>query len=647
MIYLIDMFLFNRSNHISHANHLKITVQTTKTIEDMKPTIKNLSIGALLVIALFLPACSDYLEQSPKDESLDMETVFQKRRYSEEFLANIYSYIPDNPHRTTTIPWDGLSDDMEVVQQRQSHERIHQGNWNASSNWWNWWPGFYAGIRAATYFIQHIGENAELQASISGQNLIVQYTGEARFLRAYFYFCLLRQYGPFIIIGDEVIAPDLETTAAEMRKSRSSYDECVQYIVDELNKAQNELPYRNFSDGQPETERGRATKLMCPAIKSRMLLLAASPQFNERASYLYASFKNKDGKQLVNLTPDREKWKAAADAAYEIIDYATRTGNTGLHRAPENQPYLNCRDVFLEPYNQEIIFCKYAGGDFNSYERSCITRIDNGYGAMGVTQSLVDEFETATGKRINETGTDYKEDGFSIAPYPIYSARPGETLPTGVYNMWVNREPRFYVNVLFHGRINIHGTNKSALSFFYTGNSGKSGTWDYSPTGYSTYKNVHQDTDPATSKYISRPFVLIRYAEMLLNFAEAANEYGGPTFAIGGKDAYWAVNQIRDRAGLPPLPTGLNKDAMQERIRHERRVELCMEYLRYFDTRRWLIAEQTDGGLISGMNVDADGSNFFKRTAVEKRIFRKSFYLFPIPQSEINKNDNIVQNPGW
>ncbi len=139
---------------------------------------------------------------------------------------------------------------------------------------------------------------------------------------------------------------------------------------------------------------------------------------------------------------------------------------------------------------------------------------------------------------------------------------------------------------------------------------------------------------------------MMRYAEILLNYIEALNEYDP-----GNADILKYLNQIRERGGIPALQSGLSQSEMRETIRTERRIELTMEHLRYFDTRRWKIAEQTDAGPFYGMNAEGGTSNtdlaFFKRTKFETRVFRKSFYLFPIPQTEIQKNNNIVQNPGW
>ena len=196
--------------------------------------------------------------------------------------------------------------------------------------------------------------------------------------------------------------------------------------------------------------------------------------------------------------------------------------------------------------------------------------------------------------------------------------------------MFVNREPRFYVNICFNGAYWI-GDQKTRIQLYYTGGSGKKGTWDYPRSGYIAIKNVSPSSNPLNNNYIKRPFLMMRYAEMLLNYVEALNEYDP-----GNPDIEKYLNLIRERGG---------------QIRLERRIELCFEQLRYFDTRRWLIAEQTDGGPFYGMNVDAGNSftdeAFYEKTVFETRVFRPEFYLFPIPQSEINRDPQIVQNPGW
>jgi len=214
--------------------------------------------------------------------------------------------------------------------------------------------------------------------------------------------------------------------------------------------------------------------------------------------------------------------------------------------------------------------------------------------------------------------------------------------------MYINREPRFYAAITYSGSDWINTTSSLGVrevQLYYSGESGKGGSHDYSETGYLFRKNISPTYHP-TQNNVARSLVIMRYAEILLNYVEALNEYNP-----GHADILKYLNQIRLRGGIPPLSTGLNQAEMRQQIRTERRIELTMEHLRYFDTRRWKIAEQTDGGPFYGMNVEAGTSNtdmaFFKRTKFETRVFRKSFYLFPIPQTEIQRNINLVQNPGW
>src|SRR5690606_8800513 len=203
---------------------------------------------------------------------------------------------------------------------------------------------------------------------------------------------------------------------------------------------------------------------------------------------------------------------------------------------------------------------------------------------------------------------------------------PGATRDKNTFNMYVNREPRFYATVTYSGSDWINTTSSLGvreIQLYYTGESGKGGSHDYSETGYLFRKNVSPTYHP-TQNNVARSLVMMRYAEILLNYVEALNEY-----SPGHADILKYLNQIRLRGGIPPLSTGLTQAEMRQQIRTERRIELTMEHLRYFDTRRWKIAEQTDGGPFYGMNVEAGTSNadmaFFKRTKFETRVFRKSF----------------------
>lgn len=600
---------------------------------------KNIKRGILLLglALIFLPSCKkNFLDQVP-DDVLTIEEVFNRRDLSEEFLANVYNYIRDEAHRTNNTPWDVLSDDCDVSQ-RNAPFQVNLGNWNASSDYWNFWAHYYKGIRSATTFINNIDGNEQiLEDEREGAKLIQQYKAEARFLRAFFYFELLKQYGPVIIIGDELIAPDLGQDDPLMQLSRSSYDECVDYIVAELDMAMADLPL-HFTE-QAVLDYGRATKIMAMAVKSRMLLYAASPQFNGNTDY--NGFANYDGKALINTTFDGNKWKRAADAAKAIVDIAESRGILALYRKNVNgsfDPLVSYRDVFLDPWNSEVIMSR-NNNSLSNYERSQTPRLANGYASMGPTQQLIDDYRMSNGKRIHESGSGYIEEGFSDTD--------GKYTREGTFNMYVGREPRFYASITYSGSYWINTSEGlKEIGMYYSGESGKGGSHDYSETGYMFRKNVHPSSNPRISQYVKRPFLMYRYAEVLLNYVEALNEY-----EPGNPDILKYLNAIRERGGIPALEAGSNQSITRGLIRNERRIELTMEHLRYFDTRRWKVAEETDAGSFVGMNVNGGTSNsdptFFQRSVFETRVFRKSFYLFPIPQSEIEKNVNLVQNPGW
>jgi hypothetical protein len=223
----------------------------------------------------------------------------------------------------------------------------------------------------------------------------------------------------------------------------------------------------------------------------------------------------------------------------------------------------------------------------------------------------------------------------------------------GTSNMYINREPRFYVAITFNGSkwINpsaVRGTE--TIQLYNGGNSGKYTGRNWSRTGYCVRKKVNPSSTVNPEVIAERTEVLIRLGEIYLNYAEALNEYDP-----GNPDILIYLNMIRERAGIPqygvgttPLPVPANQEEMREAIRKERRVELAFEIHRYFDTRRWKIAQQTDGGPFYGMNTEATNTaGFTVRTVFETRQFLPKHYLWNITQDELNRNPNLVGNPGW
>lgn len=625
----------------------------------MKFKIKILSVSLLLIIGA-VSCKKDFLGQVP-DDTLNIDDVFGRRIYTERFLANVYSYIRSEvDHNTSNTPWEGLSDEMDVTYNDYPTYSMNLGNWDRNRGDYNYWGHYYRGIRNASFFLQNAVPGKAIDLD---EGLLKQYRAEARFLRAYYYFMLLRQYGPVIIMPDEPVPSD--APLEKFHIPRSSYDECVDYIVKEIDMALPDLIEPrdpNATGDNLQNSYARMSKGVALATKSRLLLYAASPLFNGNTEY--ADFKNLDGKLLINQQYDVNKWKRAADAAKAVIDIP----HYALYRKITNgqlDPYASVKNVFLEDWNSEVIMAKSSdmySADKNGSPRGGVTATSPGVGgwqSWGPTQQAVDAYFMANGHApilgYNSNGSpvinpasNYSETGFSASATPYYAA--------GTSNMYVNREPRFYVAITFHQSKWINGAGGATaaspmvISALNNGNGGKYNGRNWSRTGYVTRKLVHPGSTVNPDNIVKRTEVKIRLAEIYLNYAEALNEYD-PDHS----DILIYLNRIRERAGIPQygtgtgmLPAPVGQNAMREAIRRERRVELAFENHRYFDTRRWKIAEQTEGGNFYGMNTDATtNAAFLTRTVFETRVFHPKYYLWNIVQSELNANPQLVGNPGW
>jgi starch-binding outer membrane protein, SusD/RagB family len=590
-----------------------------------------------LCLLCLLGSCKKYLSQVPDDKQT-IDDVFRKKATTEQYLAGVYGYIPSNSDWNNGSPWEGLSDEIDVTYNDYPTYSMNLGQWDRNRGNYNFWRTYYQGIRTASYFMQRVDECPEIQ-----DNLKAQYKAEARVLRAYFYGELMRQYGPVIILPNLTIAPD--AAISEFSFARNTFDECVDFVASEIDAA---LP--NLPAGQESTqEYGRIKKGMALAMKSRILLYAASPLFNGNTEY--AGFTNPDGTQLISQQYDAGKWKKAADAAKAVIDMPAYSLYKEVDGSGNIKPYESCKNVFLKDWNSEIIMARVMGDGLYSIDKNGSPYILGGWSSWGPTQQAVDAFFMANGRPVDDPLSGYTETGFAAAATPYYAA--------GASNMYVNREPRFYVNVTFNlskwinnASNNNGGTGSSPITIqmYKGGNSGQYTGRNWSRTGYCVRKMVNPSSIVGPDKIAARTEVVFRLAEIYLNYAEALNEYDP-----GNADIKKYINLIRERAGIPqygaginPLPEPSGQDAWRQAIRKERRVELAFEYHRYFDTRRWKIAEQTDGGPMYGMDINATNTtDFSKRVVFENRVFQKKNYLWNILQSELNKDINLVENPGW
>jgi len=586
----------------------------------------------LLGCTFSLISCKKYLDQVPNDR-ITIEEVFRKKATSEQFLANIYSSVPDEWEAIHDFPWVGTSDEADLTWSGSPNYPVNIGNLNPANISFDKWNSYYQAIRSATYFINHIDENEEIR-NLNGQELIDQYKAEARFLRAFYYFCLMRQYGPVVLMGEETISPD--ATADVMQIPRSPYDDCVNYVVSELDQSAAILPLVPERNGQSsDAEYGRATKGMAMAVKARLLLYAASPLYNGNTDM--ASFITADGTPFIAQTKDLEKWKRAADAAKAVMDL----GLYSLYKDPSGDVFKSLDGVYFQAWNSEQIFVRKSN-NISQWDVHSMPRQAGGWCGIGPTQEMVDSYFMADGL-LPSVSSLYTESGFTDVN--------GER----IYNMYLHREPRFYHGVTYNNSI-WQGGNMSApapISFFVSGPNGKNGhPTDFSKTGYLVRKNVGPNTNIGSGgngQRQDRPIILFRLGEMYLNYAEALNEYNP-----GDPDILIYLNKIRERAGIPqygdtadelPVPEG--QVAMREMIWAERKIELAYEGHRWFDIRRWKIAPQVMG-VMHGMDVNKDGDDFYKRVeTATPHLFRSSYYWWPISQYELDRDRAIIQNPGW
>ncbi len=573
----------------------------------------------LVTISLFT-SCEKYLDKAP-DELLSLEVTFANRQYTENFLYRIYAYLPSY-NFWTDLPYNGLADDTDITWNRSNYPSydMNLGNWNPTTGLvTNLWKNYYQSFRQIAIFLDNVDK-----APISKESKTL-YKAEAKFLRAYYYMNLVQLYGPVPLILDQV-----SFEASSFNIPRNTFDECLTQILKDLDEAATDLPlkHENIWAGKP-------TKGTALAMKARILLWAASPLVNGNPDL--AGLVNRDGKALFPTAYNKERWQLAKAASKAVIDLGIYNLYTVLDDKGAVNPMASYKGLFISQYaNEEMIWGRNLdGGNSLVLDRHCMLRSKGGWNGVAVTQKSVDEYEMANGKAITEAGSGYVETGFSQLA-TTYA-------PKGTWNMYVGREPRFYVTVNYSGA---PWWDNTKAEFFYKGKDGKEvGRDDHSRTGYLLRKFIDPASDPIANRNRAKLFPYIRLADIYLMYAEASNELEGPT-----ADAIGYVNKIRSRAGLPALASGLSQTEFRKKIQHERAIELANEQLRYFDLRRWKQASELKGSF-EGMSVDLGSSatdeSFFKRTVFETRVFENKHYWWPIPQSEVDKNQAMVQNPGW
>ena len=604
-----------------------------------------------------LTSCVDYLDKE-SDTELTLPMVFEDKTRTEGWLANVYSHVPD-PYwgYARKLGWDILSDDMTASERwRQWDWKVIPmllGEWTPSTDWdGNYWSRLPQLIREANIFIENVHPLPDQGISATE---VTYMKAEMRFMIAYYYYLLSNTYGP-VPFKPNYIAPT-DFNLADLMEGQRPYYEVVDWVDKELKEVAEILPAK-YTEAR---KYGRATSIMCLAVRARMLLFAASPLVNGNPDY--ANHKNKDGENLFSTTADKAKWAYAAQACKELIDAAEAAGHKLYTEKNDDgtiDPFMSYQNLFLTRYdegNTEILFARPGGSEYGEYEKHATPAASGGSGGLGVTQSLVDAFFMENGLPINDDNSKYVETGYSVSDEmrgnTVWDTEVngGAISKKNTYNMYCHREPRFYITVSYN---NSYFTQENREFNFFNGTADNPHTHDAPQNGYLIRKKISPDLNVKQGTYKYRPGIVYRLGEAYLNYAEALNE-SDP----GNGDILVYLNKIRERAGIRQYTTGATDDnfihvdlndqaEMRKLIRAERRVELNCEGIRYDDLRRWKEAENVLNGDFYGMNFSGkDNFSFYVRTPYLKRVYKKAYYWFPIHQSEIDKNDKLVLSPYW
>ena len=562
---------------------------------------KNIFYAWMCMLAV--TSCN-YLDFDETNGLQTKEDIYKYMDRTENMVNHVYSFILQDFGTIGGAMRDCATDDAEFANTGAGIQDFNNGAWSALNVLDDQWDNLYAGIRAANNFMVDV-ENTdfsryEYQNNYSDWMKRLSYhKDEARLLRAYFFFELARRYG-------DIAMPTTILTAQEANTiGKTPFEEVIQFIVDECDAVIPNLPvtYQDI----PGKQIGRVTKGFAMALKAKALLYAAS--------------------ELHNPVRSVEKWKSAAQAALTLIDSAEIRGwyaLDGVLTATEDDA---SKDIIL--YRQN--------GNSSAFElvNFPVRFTDGGSATTGVcpSQNLVDAFETVNGYAVALV------DNVWVCDDPQFN--PSEP--------YANRDPRLGKTVLTDGAAFKDGVIETFKGGKDAGAVATGGT----ATGYFLRKYIKESTsfDPNALVTNKHTYVVYRYAEALLSYAEAMTEaFGNPDYtdAAFTRSARWALNQVRANVGMPEV-TVTGKEEFLSRVRNEWRVEFAFEDHRFWDVRRWKIGSQTQTELYGvGIEVLADGTKSYSRELYEIRTWNDRMNFYPIPQEELFKNNNLApQNPGW
>lgn len=643
----------------------------------------------LAIFLLFLISCEkDFLDVVP-DNIATIDLAFNTRSGAKNFLSTCYNYIPEHAHVEQNFSmlagdevWYYAENDFYM--NNETSFRVAKGLQNSASPYLNYWEGgrgapksLFVAIRDCNIFL----ENLVAVPGLEEQERL-RWLDEVKVLKAFYHFWLMQMYGPIPLIKTNV---PVSAPSSETNVYRASIDEIVNYLTDLLDEVieSNNLPgLINYV----YTEQGRITMPIAKALKAKILMLSASPIFNGNSDF--SSLVDSQGNSLVNQSYDPQKWVLAKEALFQAIESAESNGHS-LYQFNQQLPIiggandqiiqeLSLRAAITDPFNSEIIWA-FSADWTGELQQWCQPRWTADHSALfgytkkshAPTLNMVETFYTRNGVPINEDlSWDYgnRFDVIQTASLDTNNDNYHEFYLENDYStakLHTFREPRFYSTLGFDGGkwFSLETENINFIPHLNAkagAPSGKQGFEIYSITGYFAKKLVHYENiiSLESSTIQGYSFPIIRLADLYLMYAEASNE----TKAAPDADVYEYIQKVRDRAGLdeggdlvstwqmhssnPSKP--MTKEGMRKIIHQERMIELALEGHRYWDLRRWKLAGEYFSKPIQGWNIfKPDVESFYEVENIFYRNYITKDYLWPISQTELLRNPNLIQNPGW
>jgi hypothetical protein len=636
--------------------------------------LSYLKYGLSALLLLVVTSCQKYLDIVP-DNVATIDNAFKMRADAEKYLFTCYNNLPQFGNEGAD-PGFMTGDEFATVYPPQGNintemYRIARGEQNIVSPIGNYWDyKFFQAIRECNIFLENVDKVRDLN-SLEKKRWIA----EVKFLKAYYHYYLLRMYGPVPIIKTNL---PISASIEEVKVARSPVDSVFSYAVGLVDEAIADLPAVlpiEFA------ELGRITKTIALSVKAEMLVTAASPLFNGNPNY--ANFKNKDGQALFNPNPSPEKWQKAAKACKAAVDACIANGNKLYEFVPRSvstrisdstQRMMSIRAAVTDKWNVELIWgaSNSTGGGSRGFQSLSQARLspftgtipnENIGSMLAPPLHIAEMFYSNNGVPIEEDKSYKYASRFTALRQAVQSER--YYIKEGYTTVQLNydREPRFYADLGFDGSIwfgqgKNDDNNTWVLEAKLGQTGGRQGASLYSVTGYWPKKLANYNNainDPAQQYNVENyPFPIMRLADLYLLYAEALNESQGP-----GAEVYKWIDLVRKRAGLPGVMESwtkysnkpskfATKEGLREIIQRERLIELVFESKRFWDLRRWKVAENYLQRSINGWDItQREAANYYRVRPVFTSSFSLKDYFWPISENSLIVNPNLVQNPGW